>query len=1030
METLKVYRASAGSGKTFTLAVEYIKLVVENPFDYRHILAVTFTNKATNEMKERIISALNGIATKDEDYDSYLAKIKETCSLADDVIRQRCQKALSLILHDYNRFRIETIDSFFQSIIRDLAHELNLTANLKVDLNAKDVLHEAVQEIINELDEKSEVFAAILQFVREKIDEGHSWKVAGAIESFSRHIYDETYMQKQESLMKKTEDPDFFSSYKQALKTIKEEAINQVMEAGRKFMDRCAGASLGADDFRGKSRGIYSFFSRMTEGKIPDCTTATVQKTLNGEMPWMSDESEENTYAEGFRDILYEAVDISSSATHMITSANAILSHINEMMMLRCVNQKVRQLNDEANRFLLAETAHFLSRMISTDYVPFIYEKTGSRFKYIMIDEFQDTSTLQWHNFKPLINNSISENHRCLLVGDVKQSIYRFRNSDWKILGEIDDDHDYAGQIKVEDLRVNYRSKGNIITFNNKFFNNLRRALNTPENIALYKAYEGVSQEIREGNDGLGLVNVRILSEDSDTSIEEAVLERVKDLMVKGVALKDMAILTRDNKAIGRICDHFAMHAPGIPIVSSEAFKLEASQAVRLMIIALQAILHPDDAFFRHMLAFKLSSAMPEVGIDTDKALQPIASQCEMALPELCMAIYRALNLNCIKGEDAYLFFFFDKLGEYAKDQNADIAHFIDYWETTMHSVTIPSAAVDGIRILTIHKSKGLEFRTVIIPHCDWDFVQKHANIIWCTPDEAPYSNLPLTAVSCSKALKDSAFREDWKEESLSQLVDNVNLLYVAMTRPRNNMFIIAENREKKKKDSKKGTENEALSNVYQLLKLGLPEGSNEEFEFGTLCVDTEKKNEGENELTVCFEDRDSIAQFRQSNKSKDFIDNTDDTLEEDRRRYLNEGLLLHRLMELLRSPEDVDACIARMEINGELADAAYREDIRRMAKEALKKADIMEWFSPHWKVINECDILCRDNTGVVKTKRPDRVITDGKETIVIDYKTGREDDTHILQVRQYMELLSNMGYASPQGYIWYMRSGKITPVS
>ncbi len=1039
---IDVFKASAGSGKTFTLAVEYIKLLIANPNEYRHILAVTFTNKATGEMKERILTTLSKLAEKDISARDYLDQIKKDSEMSgfdDETIALRSRMALSNILHDYTRFRIETIDSFFQSIVRNLAHELSLTANLRVDLDQKQVLSDAVRKIIEDLQaDRSALFLAVKSFIEDNIEGNHNWKINDDVEQFGENIFKEVYLNNEKSLSEAVSDPYFFENYKKELKTLKENRINEIKGIAKKFIDLCEQYDCNdVNLFYYKAKGPYAFMSKLANGEIT-APNSYVSKCIENPTT-LSKDSSVSSHADEFATLLDKAVKAVDAGATLINSADLVLKHINKMRLLNAVDQKVRQLNQEANRFLLADTAHFLNEMISDSDIPFIYEKAGSTFNHIMIDEFQDTSSLQWNNFKPLLRNSIDAGHSCLIVGDVKQSIYRWRNAEWEILNSIESDRDFSGTIKSQKMDTNYRSAERIIRFNNILF---KKILESVESEEVSSAYSDVAQEIPSFHRGEGYVHIDILPDDDyKTKTLQCVKETIKGLLEKGIRQQDITLLLRKNSQISDISSFLSQNTQGIKVVSDEAYRLDSSLAVNIIVLALKAVANPNDRLT--LMSLLVSMGISEPYLFSDQEIESnlpsgfFRSLDKLALTplqELCHRIYDLFSLSEIKGQDAYLMCFYDRLNEYVTDASIDLQSFIKYWDEKLCSVNIPAGSIDGIRAMTIHKSKGLEFHTVICPFCDWSTTGRSDNLIWCKPTYAPFSKLPLTAINFEKKALDSLFQDDYREEEKKCLVDSLNMLYVAFTRAEKNLFIIT--------GGKGGGLSNLLSNTIPHLNEG--DGAVEisgvqsmfeesvSYEYGEVVpfISKNDKEKGPESIILPFISSPSKAVFRQSNKSMQFIGTIDDeATDDDRLRYINEGLAVHRFFELFRGPEKKDDIIDQIEKEGFFENDRYRASIIRLIDKALANKEAMEWFSDKWTELNECTILSRDKDGSHIERRPDRVISDGSETIVIDYKTGKKSESHINQVKAYIHLLTQMGYPSVRGCLWYIRHDEINKI-
>lgn len=1077
---LKLYRASAGSGKTFTLAVEYIKLLIENTDEYKYILAVTFTNKATAEMKNRILGKLYGLANSLKDSDDYLKAIKEDDTikelhLSDDEIRRRCGTALHKIIHDYSRFHIETIDSFFQSVIRDLSRELDLTANLRVDLNSEEVLQEAVNTIIDELTPQQEVFKTILAFVKEKIEEGKNWKINEEVSSFGKNIFREEYLKRREIITSQTKDAKLVRKYKADILRFKEQALEQLKTYGNGFAAQMSNLDLSYNQIK-YGNNLETFVNKLTNGIIPE-VSQRLKDWCGDPSSMVKDKKVNNVIVFELAPLLQKVVGEIAKITKTVNTVDAICKHLNHLMLLNIINEKVRMLNSDANRFLLADSAHFLNEIIDGSDIPFIYEKAGNKFKHIMIDEFQDTSALQWENFKPLIYNSMSMDQTCLIVGDVKQSIYRWRDSDWQILNQRID-QEFSRYINPIPLDRNFRSAGNVIHFNNQFYTQAVKLINEDyekkykeDSQDLNKAYSDVRQKVKDKNEGRGYVYVSNYVgegyEDAD-NMPRRILDTVKELHAQGIEWNDMTILVRENRAIPTLCQYFNEHSDEIDtkIVSDQAFRLDSSSAITLIILALTAIKNPNDSFaIRNFAIHYQMVRKSDISLKNDANrfflcpdeeleellpegfLDKIKKYAFTPLYELIEDLYAVLDLDKIKGQDAYLFYFHDQVNNYVQDNQTDIDLFLSYWEEKMCALTIPNGASNGIRIMSIHKSKGLEFHTVIIPYCDWSTTGKSSDLMWCETVQEPYNDLDVVPINYSSSLENSIFQSDYREEVLRNNVDNLNLIYVAFTRASENLIILTGSKPKKAS---------ALNNIQQIIvgsmqklmrhttadyvvsekPIELQEENDNDltiWTYGSPVASKEKEEEkSENILEKKYSDVDTVfvheeanIDFRQSNESNRLImnDEEDETQSDD---YIQKGLIYHQIFELIRTKDDVDKVINELDGRGYFNSVLSVDEARSNIKEALEDPRAGRWFEEGWQEFKECTIMYKDKYGKMKEKRPDRVIIKDNETIVIDYKSGQENPNHKKQVSWYMTLLKRMGYKNIKGYVWYFMQNKI----
>jgi putative uvrD/REP helicase domain protein len=1086
-QALTVYKASAGSGKTFTLASEYITLVVKNPQDYRSILAVTFTNKATQEMKTRILSQLYGIAHSLPDSEAYYEQVRMKTGFSEQTIRENAAKALSLLTHHYNEFRVQTIDAFFQSVLRNLARELNLTANLRVDLNDEQVEAQAVDELINSLEEGEEVLNWIRDYIDKNIEDDKGWNVISQIKDFGKNIFKDFYKDHKTELDNRFSDESFFNDFITDLRERRTRILNRLNEHAKQMYKKIRDANLDNPNlFNRGANGLLSHIIKLTKGTPSnDATPQYIQSCIDSADKWPASKCPAKEKA-----AIIELASASLCSDLKILndyrikdwreyqSCNLTLKHLSQLRLLHAISEAVDEINKDTNRFMLSNTQSLLCTLMKDSDTPFVFEKMGAYLKHIMIDEFQDTSTIQWNNFRKLLDNCMAQvDSHNLIVGDVKQSIYRWRQGDWKLLNNIE--HEFTKeQIKIEPLDTNYRSEENIIRFNNAFFKQaVLQTVNELESeeiqgaTELVEAYKEIEQKPRKDN-GKGCVRIKLFRYDSKNAsdykqkILNELIENIRQLLDQGYMQKDIAILARSKTVIPDIVDSFQNIDTNVSLVSDEAFRLDASLAVNVIIEALRLLTHPHDKLTESKLVKLYQQQVIKTGKDINdlfvgenstelKSFLPsgyidkFESLSRLSLIDLVDEIYSLFSLDSLEGQSAYVCTFYDTLNEYLRDHPADIDDFIEEWEDTLSNNTIQSDEVDGIRLITIHKSKGLEYDNVLIPFCDWELEKTNGITIWCSGDdkEKPYGELPLIPVDYSSKMLGTVFEDDYKEEHLQNTVDNMNLLYVAFTRAGKNLFITG--KKYKGKTSGKSERSYIIQYVIEELAKELPgaiiddagENGPISFEFGTLSnceerVEKGKATENPFELSpkthkLKIETFPHPVSFRQSNKSHDFIKG-EDIDPSDARRYIKVGNVLHQLFSTILTEADIEPRLKELEQAGII----YNDDItsRELQNKiscALSNEKVKNWFSPRWKLFNECTILDYDKeTGDVYVHRPDRVMTDGKEMIVVDFKFGKPRDEYHEQVQRYMRLLMRMGYKQVSGYIWYVLRNEIVPTS
>lgn len=1085
---LTVYKASAGSGKTFTLAREYMTLVIDNPYAYRTILAVTFTNKATEEMKLRILGQLYGIAHHLPESDQYLKQIHEALPhLSEAQIRKNAEAALRLLIHNYNYFHVQTIDTFFQSVLRNLARELDLTANLRIGLNDYQVEQQAVDELIESLEDTDKLLFWIMEYIKENIADDKGWNVIGQIKSFGEHIFRDYYKENANKLSERMDEDGFFEGFKEKMKNIKKKAKEQFDEIAASFFDALEEGGYSADDLSGKTRGIWSYFNKIKNGKYSDddLLNLTFTKCMESPDNWVkkADVKNHTDLYQQVSSVLYPILQFSEqhrpTLVKMYKSADLTVKHLNQLRLLGSIDKKVRTMNQEANRFLLSDTQTLLHSLIQDSDSPFIFEKIGTQLNHVMIDEFQDTSTIQWKNFKVLLEETMSrEDAGNLIVGDVKQSIYRWRSGDWRLLNNIESEFiNPKKQLDIETLDTNYRSDRNVIDFNNAFFveaakqeyKNLKEAM--PEEAQqLLNAYADVEQKVPANKRAQGYVEIKLLKtqEDEDTADEstdkgkgermmQLCLETVDKLVARGVPTNKIAILVRNNQTIQDIAEYFMNHSD-YEMVSDEAFRLDASQAVQTLVTALHYLMHPNDDIARATL---LKYALTY--LDSEELVTQLTSNRQeyleiplLDLTERLFTEFRLGEVEDMKAQSAYVCAFYDKLNAFLADNSSDIEAFLQEWDANLHGKSIHCDGTDGIRLLTIHKSKGLEYDHVIMPYCDWQL--EKSNTIWCTPQEEPYNELPLVPVDFSAGqMKQSIYEPDYHHEHLQNMVDNLNLLYVAFTRAGHNLYVFG----------KRATQNYrssiielSLDQVAEKLKKAqesiLPLAEDKEvpveihglgtdsktsdivFTYGEPYIPKQKvvmeMKLNSNVFTLPSEMMETeiivsskMPEFKQSNKSRDLI--VGDEEEEQQKYYIKMGTVLHSLFSTIRTHDDIDGALKQLELDGVLYDENIsKEKVREMIRKRLESDKVNDWFSDRWEIFNECSIISM-NKGKMEVHRPDRVMKDENETIVVDFKFGKPRQEYHDQVKGYMDLLSGMGHPNVKGYLWYVYPNKIVEV-
>jgi ATP-dependent exoDNAse (exonuclease V) beta subunit len=1061
MSHLKIYKASAGSGKTYTLALEYIKelLLADNQDNYRHILAVTFTKDATGEMKDRILAELYGLAFNVQDSTGFLVSLQSLIreagkELEEKEIRAKSKRILHRILHDYSRLNITTIDSFFQRVLRNLARELGKGSRFNLEMNTNRILSDAVHATIEKAGENKQILNWLTIYIENKLDESKSWRIEDEIFDFSRCIYDEYFQEHEHFLHKQLQDnPGIFAGLSKQQHIIQNECkaffkktfaeINAILDKNQ----------LEMSDF-GNSKYAIALFAKPAQGDYKPTIGATVAKCCAEAGAWGGAKSKRKPEIVALAESCFIPLLQQTLETLSIMSTSQMISrNLHQLGLIWDITKEISEQNAANNRFMLSDTALFLHRMIDHSDAPFIYEKLGAEIRHVMIDEFQDTSRLQWNNFKVFLSDIQANDRFSLIVGDVKQSIYRWRNGDWRILGNI------GKELGVRELNLNYnyRSETTIIDFNNCFFplaaGSLHELYEThwsetsaspflstynPENVV-----QQTKKTTEQGFVSIDFVPGKTEDKSYDEQVKETVLEKLQYLYQSGIPAREICILTRYNKDVIRLADYLSSlktehpalaEAYYLDLVSNEAFQLDSSPALKILIEALRCIADPDNpvaqAQLKHLVAGNV--------VYPDNFASLAATFRAMPLLELITYLYNFFDLALVPGQTAYLFTFYDAVSTYLNERYADIPLFLTYWNEELHKKTIGAGAgVEGIRAMSIHKSKGLQFHTVVIPYCDWDIQPRNSTTVWCGPKEGFY-DLELLPVSYNKGMAGTIFAEEFKDETTQTWMDNLNLLYVAFTRAEHNLLILGCQKEKLDNPEK-------ISTVSDLLQINIDElpGNWDEgkrmFEKGTLSVNVMENKKNDNLLKQIpesfpvsfvaglFKSGESI--FKQSNRSREFVTSPSSLLESSKRNhYIAYGNLMHKLFEQIHTADDIDKAVENLIAEGLLHPDEASNTCNKI-RTGIVESQVEDWFSGQYKTYSEATILMEEE-GELKQKRPDRVLISADSTRVIDFKFGEARNTHKKQVKQYMQLLEDMNYPCVEGYLWYVEERKVEKVN
>lgn len=1067
---LTVYKASAGSGKTFRLAVQYITMLVKQPEDYRHILAVTFTNKATAEMKQRILSQLYGIGHNLISSESYYKEVKKTVTLNEQTIRHNALLALDMILQDYGRFRVETIDSFFQTVLRGLARELHIGANLTLELDTEAVISEAVDSFLATVEQGSDDRRNVMEFVENNIDNDKSWSIDGTLKKFSQELFREIFMEKGDELRRILSQPGAVADYKRNLTSARDAVLpgitEKIQSLGKEIENALFTAGISISDLASNPGKEINRISSLAI--LEKDLTGTFQKcTSQPEEFFRKKDLEKNPSLESFaRDELVPRFSLVAQLyddyQRNKNSFEAALQYIHELSLLLGIRAQIDRQSQEQGRFILADTPMLLSRLSGSD-TSFVYEKTGSFIEHLMIDEFQDTSNLQWGNLRLLLWECLSIGKDCLVVGDVKQSIYRWRNSDWDILNSRMENELAIYHPQIIPMEHNFRSHQNVIDFNNALFPKAVEMMQMHYNgqtgatyPAIETAYKDV-QQVSSKADGQGYVYIQAegkKEKDSgktkekqagpDDKIFQQIEQQLDKLTAAGVQQTDIAILCCYGNQITDIAEWFAANRPDYRMISGEAFQLGSSASVRILINALRWLTDSSDNVtlaqivwerecnivksgqpFDRFMAQGLENALPPAFRDGQDSLR------NLPLYELTEKLYSILELDRIPGQDQYVMTLFDTICQWLSRNPGEPSAFLADWDDKLFKTPIPATDANGIRLLTIHKSKGLEFHTVIVPYCNWEVIDtRHNERIWTNPITEPFKGMPLLPIGFSGKLANSVFNDEYKQEAGLQIVDSLNLLYVALTRAVSNLIVL----------SPKGRGTTMSDVLVYALSAAFGCQPDEQnlytYENGQIMPHTEKQDKTSDNpfelqptpIEFTMRSYPINARFRQSGESTRFVHSADDS-DDRQEEYIQTGKLLHSLFAAIRTEADIDAAVDKMLSDGLIESRSKAESLKHQICDHIDKSGVHDWFNGNYSLYNEVSIIYRDG-GTLQARRPDRVMIRPDGTaVIVDFKFGREREDYLHQVQEYMDLLRKMGYPRIEGHIWYVYNNKIQTI-
>tara|TARA_R110001583_G_scaffold35585_3_gene118260 strand:+ start:73033 stop:76179 length:3147 start_codon:yes stop_codon:yes gene_type:complete len=1032
----QVYNASAGSGKTFTLVKEYLKILLSstNIFKFQQILAVTFTNKAAGEMKERVVENLHTFSNKKKN--DMLVVICEEANLTEELVFNRSQLILNAILQNYSAFSITTIDSFTHKLMRTFAHDLDLPMNFEVEMDAESLLNEAVDIVISKIGEHKKLTDLLVSYSLQKLDDDKAWDISKELKTFAKIVLNENHAAHLKGL--NTISIDEFKIFKEKLQNENKKIEAAFLEIGNKGLSIINNSGVEYKDF------YYSQFPKHFEAlstpnkKAPFFDQSTFKKNVVEENFYSKSKSA--SVKSSIDAIIPQLVDLyyqSELLFQQKTLNDLILNSLVPLAVLNYINMELEVLKTENNILLNAEFNQRINDTIKNEPAPFIYERLGEKFRYYFIDEMQDTSELQWKNLIPLIENVISsenevgEQGKLLLVGDAKQSIYRWRGGKAEQFialssaEKLKENNPFYIEKKLCNLDTNYRSFSEIINFNNAFFKHISQFLNNESFSNLF--LEGNSQKINKNEGGyveISFVEKQKDDEDSALVYPKKVLEIIENLDTS-FQKNEVCVLVRTRKQGIAVANYLSEN--NIEIISSETLLLGNSTKVSFIIDLLTVIQNPSNKEYKVKLLYFLyeyltikeskhtflSRFVNLTNLEFFEALRTynvFFNYNEFVQSPFYESIeYSIRSFNLVTESDSNIQFFLDVIFEFQQKKQVSLSGFLEYWDLKKDKLSIVAPeAKNAVRIMTIHKAKGLEFPVVIYPY-NIEIYRQINPKVWYSNAES--NSIKSVLINYTNKLNyigaqgERLFNQQRQEVEL----DNFNLLYVALTRPIEQLFIVSE-----KNTSAKNEENLNHTSglfIHFLKQLNVWNSEKNEYSFGNK-IRIEKETIEENKTTT----QHSFITNSWKNHNISIVANSSLLWETEQGKAIIYGNLVHEILSKIKTKDDISVIVNQYLYKGVINNEQHKV-LTSVLNEIVNHTLLHTYFENNNQVYNEREIVTLEKKIII----PDRLVVNKNKVTIIDYKTGKSDKKHHEQVNNYAKALESLDYTIEKKLLVYI---------